>query len=150
MAGELGPDVAGFKAEFLGQAPPAPTAVSAPPGSTLSAPSPEALAAMERERFLAELRAEVEVDEQAHRVGGVIAMVGGSVAGLSLAAMAARATSGANKATVQLPPQREIMGKVWAGTAIGGGATLGLGLWLMHVSQLEAGAAPMVGLRLRF
>jgi hypothetical protein len=146
MAQLLGPDAAGFKALFLGQDPVAPTPTVAPP-----APSPEALQAQRREELLAQVRAEIELDRKAKRAGTVTAAVGGITCGLSLAFIAARNTSGEGKEKVEDRAVREAMGRVWTGTAIGGAVTLGAGLWLVHVSQLDAGGTlPVVGIGGRF
>lgn len=148
MAQVLGPDAAGFEARFLGKDP---GAQANPPPAAPAQPSPEALEAQRRAELLARVRAEVETDRRAHHAGTVTATVGGLACGLSLAFIAARNTSGENKPNVEPRPQREAMGKVWTGTAIGGAATMGLGLWLMHVSQLDAGPGmPVVGWSGRF
>ena len=148
MAQVLGPDAAGFKALFLGQAA---GAQATPPPPEPLAPGPEALEAQRRDELLARVRAEVETDERARHAGAVTATVGGFACGLSLAFIAARNTSGENKPSVVPNPQREAMGKVWTGTAIGGAAATGVGLWLMHASQLDAGVTtPVVGWGGRF
>jgi hypothetical protein len=146
MAQVLGPDTAGFKALFLGQEGTAQAPAAAPVPLT-----PEQLQAQRREELLAQVRNEIETDAKAKRIGTVTAVVGGITCGLSLAFIAARNTSGASKENVQDRAVRETMGKVWSGTAVGGAATLGAGLWLVHTSQLDAGGAmPMVGLSARF
>jgi hypothetical protein len=143
MAQVLGPEVAGFKALYLGQQP-APPAAPEPPSAAQ-------LEALRRERFLTELRAEMETDAKAHRAGVITAVIGGTACGVSLSIIAARNTSGASKPVVEQRIHRETWAKVWTGTAITGGATMGVGLWLMHVSQLDGGAAmPGVGWGWRF
>jgi hypothetical protein len=147
MAQVLGPDAAGFKALYLGQDP---TAAPVPP-VPLATPTAEQLEAQRREEFLARVRAEVELDRKAHRAGVITATSGGIVCGVSLALILARNTSGESKEAVKDRAYREQMGKLWTGTAIAGGATMGAGLWLMVVSQLDAGGGvPVVGLGGRF
>ncbi len=146
MAQVLGPDVAGFRALFLGQdaASPPPPPAQPPP------PSAAELEALRREELLARLAHERAVDARAHKVGAITAAVGGITCGLSLSFIAARNTSGESKETVQDRPQREIMGKVWQGTAVAGAVTRGAGLWLVRASQLDAGPTVGVGWGARF
>ncbi len=148
MAQVMGPDVAGFKELFLGQEP---AATTVPPPAP-DAPTPEELEALRREELLERIRHEREMDRKAHRAGAVTASLGGIVCGVSLALIAARQTSGERKQpSEELRPHRELYGKIWTGTAIGGAATMGLGLWLMRVSALDAGTTvPVVGFSGRF
>jgi len=119
----LGPDAAGFRALYLGQA--------SPPPPTVPAENP---AVAERARLLAEVQAEIALDRRGHRAGVALTTAGGVVAGLSLAILGARATSGEGKLTAEQRAQREAMGRVWVGTAVAGGATLGFGLWMLRAS----------------
>jgi hypothetical protein len=112
-----GPDATGFRTLFLAQ----------PPG-------PEELAALERERLLADVRARVELDRRGHRVGTLCTTFGAVATGLSLSFIAARATEGANK-PVEHPITREAMGKVWAATAVTGGVSTVFGIWMLRQSK---------------
>ncbi|MFH1464868.1 MAG: hypothetical protein ABIO70_10830 [Pseudomonadota bacterium] len=112
-----GPDAVGFRTLFLFQP-----------------PSPEQLAALERERLLAEVRANIAMDRRGHRVGALCTTLGATTTALSLSFIAARATEGQNK-PVQHAITREAMGKVWAGTAITGGVTTVFGVWLLRQSK---------------
>jgi len=150
MAQALGPDVAGFKSLFLGQDP---AALVGAPAPVPTGPTPEQLEAQRREELLARVHHEIETDAKARKVGAITAAVGGITCGLSLSFIAARNTSGENKTDVVDMPYREQMAKVWTSTAIGGAATMGAGLWLMKISQLDAGTGtplPTLGWGWRF
>ncbi len=135
-----GPDVAAFKRRYLGQ-----QVTSAPPAA--SAPSPEQLAELQREAFLAQVQARLDTDQRARRAGRLTTTLGGITTGMSLSFLAAMLTSGANKPIHERPENRALMLRFWTGTAITGGVATGLGLWMMHASQLSGG--PIPGLELR-
>ncbi len=149
LARAKGRDVVEFKRIFLGKEPA--VAAALPPAVPAAAPSVTALEqAAQRELMLQQVEAAVELDRVWRKAGTTTATVGGVVTGLSLAFIAARSTSGASKDTVEQRAHRELWGKVWTGTAIGGGVTMGAGLYMIHVSQMAAGGVPALGLGGRF
>ncbi len=148
MAQVLGPDVAGFKAAFLGQEPAA--TAPPPPAPEPAGPTPEQLEAQQREELLAKVRYELEVDRRARKTGVRMAVVGGITCGLSLTFLVAQTAGESKPTTDELRPHRALYTKIWTGTAIGGAAVMGGGLWLARASQLDAGAMPVVGIRGRF
>jgi hypothetical protein len=116
-AWDAGPDATGFRALFLARP-----------------PSPEELAAMERERLLADVQTRIALDRRGHEVGTLCTTLGALSTGLSLSFIAARATEG-DKKPVEHPLTREAMGKVWAATAVTGGVTTVFGIWMLRQSK---------------
>ncbi len=144
LAQELGPDVTGFAVLYLGKEPPAPSAPAAP----APAPDPTVIEARLRAQLLAEVRLDIEQDKRLRQAGIVTATLGGAAAGLSTAFLLAMVTTGDEKPFIQFPERRAVMKKVWTGTAIGGVAVTGLGIWMVRASGV--GCGPGVGVGLRF